>query len=225
MQEWTPRSVAWWAATWLLRLAVGGGAFLAWGAFERGGYWSAATYAGMAALGFGLQRAARRQALGWITDGNGERQKVEGWVRGHAVCTPTTRAARIAEEAQFRDERRKRLVWWGVPGWALSGLAIYLVASNARYSDGIGFTLFLSVSLGGVAALAWLGVLGKEVLYLLGWQDMKGAKVLDGEPRRPGLEEVLLQKTHGDARLATEQEVQAAAGGVANRSPVHDQEF
>jgi len=54
---------------------------------------------------------------------------------------------------------------------------------------------------------------------------MKGAKVLDPEPYRPGRDEVAKQMAQGDARPATEAEVAAASAGIGKKSSVHDQEF
>jgi hypothetical protein len=68
--------------------------------------------------------------------------------------------------------------------------------------------------------------LGSEAVYRAGIQHgVKGAKVLDPEPVHPGPEVVQNQKVHGNARLATAPEAQAAATGPVRRSPVHDQEF
>ena len=217
MQKWTPRSVAWWGATWLLRLAVLGGAFLAWGAFELHDYWSAATYAGMAALGFGLQRVTRRQALGWITDDNGERQKVTSWSRGHAIFTPTTRSRRIVEEAQLRDERRRKLLWMGVLGGGLAAFAWY-AWPHIRSSDILAMLFALACLFGSFAVIGWLANFLNELLYLTGWQDMAGAQVLDLPASRPGLDDVMQQKVHGEGRVATEEEALALLN-PANSAP------
>lgn len=200
--------MAWWGATWLLRLAVLGGAFLAWGAFELHDYWSAATYAGMAALAFGLQRVTRRQALGWIVDGNGERQKVTHWSRGYPIHVPTSRGQRVVEEAEAKSSRRRRLLWLGLSGWGLVLWANYLWPLTGK-SDAIHVLFGMTAFFGGMLLLPWFLELGMELLYLSGWQDMKGAKVLDLPAPRPGLDEVMQQKTHGDGRVATEEEALA----------------
>ena len=53
----------------------------------------------------------------------------------------------------------------------------------------------------------------QELLYQVGYQDMAGAKVLDPEVQRRGIQEIAEQKAHGDASLADEQE----AMGLLNR--------
>jgi hypothetical protein len=208
MQNWTPQDAAWWATTWVLRLAVLLCAFLAWGAFERGGYWSAATYAGMAALALWLQRATRRQALGWFTDDNGERHKITHWNRGHPIYVPTSRGQRLVEEAETKSHRRKLLLWLGLFGW---GFAIWANYLWPRYgpSAGINGLFYVTVYFGGLLLFLWFLELGMELLYLSGWQDMKGAKVLDPPSPRPGLDNVMQQKVHGEGRVATEEEALA----------------
>lgn len=222
--EWTAQSGFFWGLTWLLRLGIVAALWWGWTIYPVDGWLWTAAYLGLALLLFGLQRVTRRQALGWIVDDNGERQKVERWVRGHAIFNPTTRSQRIIEEAHLRDERRKYLIWHGLPGWGLAALAVYIWPHLFR-SHITFYSFMLCVLLGGGALGSWFLNLGNEILYLSGWQDMKGAQVLDEPPMRPGFRDVLLQKTHGDARLATEQEVRDAAEGATSRSPVHDQEF
>jgi len=194
--------------TWLLRLAILGGAFLAWGAFEADNYRRAVAYAGMAALAFGLQRAARRQALGWIIDEGGERQKVTHWSRGYPIFVPTSRGQRLVEEAETKSTRRKRLLWFGLPGWGLTLWAYYLWPVTGK-SDPIHVLFGMNAFFGGIFLAPWFLELGLELLYLSGWQDMKGAKVLDPPSPRPGLDNVMQQKVHGEGRVASEEEALA----------------
>jgi hypothetical protein len=208
MREWTFRSVFWWTMTWLLRLGLLFLAFAVWGSLQQSRWLLAAETAGILLVVFGLQRVARRQALGWIIDDNGERQKVSRWNRGHAIFTPTTRDQRLIEEAQLRDERRKKLLWMGAVSGGLSALAWY-AWPHIRTSDVLAMLFGLACLFGSFAVIGWFANFLNELLYLSGWQDMQGAKVLDRAPSRPGLDEVAQQKTHGAGRIANEAEALA----------------
>jgi hypothetical protein len=225
MQE-MGQSNSWWVATWLVRAGVVAALYGAWE--QRWGVtgdwkWSAFFLAVALAL-FGLQSVARRQALGWIIDERGERQKVDSWNGDIPVFTPTTYSQRIVDEAWYRDDRRKNILRWGAGGWSAAGLAYYFWSLHGQPD-----IAYLGLVIAGMTALFCLGQWYEpfflELLYLAGWQDMKGAKVLDGRPRQPGLEDVYQQKAHGDARLATEQEARDAAGDATQRPRLHDREF
>jgi hypothetical protein len=195
--------ILWFMATWLLRLSLLAPAYACWVFLGQSNWLFALGCAAAVFIIFQLQQAAHRQALGWIVDDSGERQKVKRWNRGHAIFTPTTRSTRIVEEAGVRDGRRKILFWNGLIGGGMAAGATYLWMTNPKFSD---FSLMLFGALamvGGCLLLQWLGHFGKELLYQIGWQDMKGAKVLDRQPTRPGLEDVLNQKVHGEGRVAT----------------------
>ncbi|MEJ0044259.1 MAG: hypothetical protein WDM81_19480 [Rhizomicrobium sp.] len=56
-------------------------------------------------------------------------------------------------------------------------------------------------------APCFLYLFALELLYQSGFQRMRGAKVLDPMPQQPGLEAVRTQMAHGEARLATPDEV------------------
>jgi len=208
MGKWTARSVFWWLLVWLSRAGLLFLAFAVWGSLQQSRWLLAAEIIAILAVVFGLQRVARRQALGWIIDGNGERQKVTRWNRGHAIFTPTTRDQRIIEEAQLRDERRKKLLWMGVVGGGLSAFAWY-AWPHIRTSDVLAMFFGLACLFGSFAVIGWFANFLNELLYLLGWQDMRGAKVLDRAPSRPGLDEVAQQMTHGAGRVANEAEALA----------------
>jgi hypothetical protein len=203
--QWTAQSSSWWFRTWCARLAMLALLGCAWGVYPAGGWRWTAGYLAAALVLFGLQRVTRQVALGWVIDPNGERQKVDAWVKGLPIYTPTTRAQRIADEAFVRDARRRNLLWLGLSGWGAAAAAFYLYP---RYAQSAWFMIGLFVC--GLAAIVlvplWLTELMDELLYLSGWQYMKGAQVLDGEPQRPGLEDVKQQKAHGDGRVATEDE-------------------
>jgi hypothetical protein len=214
MWKWTFQAFFWWSAVWLLRLSLIIAGIGCWAFLQQSEWlWSGGSAAAAFFL-FSLQRVARRQALGWIIDDNGERQKVTSWSRGHAIFTPTTRSHRIVQEAQLRDERRKSLLWSGVLGWGLAGFAWY-AWPQIRSSDLMAMLFGLACLFGGTALLGWFMHLLTELLYQSGWQDMAGAKVLDHPPSRPGLEEVEQQKTHGDARVASEAEALALLNAAA----------
>jgi hypothetical protein len=169
-------------------------------------YWQAATWveglvlAGCVVAGLILHHVAHRHALGWIIDSHGERQKVEHLNRGNAIFTPTTRSQRLVEEAASKDMRRKVLVVTLVLGGGLSYLAVYLY-NPAHWEYAVIPAVF-----GGLLLLWALPNLLGELLYQLGYQDMKGAKVLDPEPTRPGIEDVAQQMAHGDATVADQNE-------------------
>lgn len=145
---------------------------------------------------------ARRYELGWFIDANGERQKVNGINRGRVFYVPTTWDLRSAEEFEFRRERRI----------GLTILAFYVAIEldaldnvlHAAHPNAVAVLLLICGVVTGPLALFMLAVLiVREAAYLLGYQDMKGAKVLDPEPRRMGLDAVTAQKALGDAQFAT----------------------
>jgi hypothetical protein len=206
----TGQSRPWWVLTWLLRVGILAAIYGAWQVrwgLTHDWKWPAACLT-VAVILFGAQWVARRQALGWIVDSNGERQKVESWNRGSAVFRPTTRGQRIVEEAAERDTGRRQLFWYGAPGWAMAAFTYYLYpgAANSDPASG-GYLLPGLIAFGFL--VPWFCFLFLELLYLSGWQDMKGAQVLDSEPPRPGLDDVYQQKAHGRGRVATEEEAVA----------------
>jgi hypothetical protein len=123
---------------------------------------------------------------------------------------------------------------------AVVGLLVYYFNQFSNRSSGdaitglnffMGSLIFLVIGLGlvGFALLMMKDLakaLGVEFLYRIGVQHgIKGAKVLDPEPVRPGVELVEEQKAYGESRLTTEAEARAAAKSGGRRSAVHDQEF
>lgn len=191
----------WCRLLWSIRAALVFLAGLGWA------YWRSATWreglvcAGLVIAGLILHHIAHRHALGWIIDSTGERQKVDHLNRGQAIFTPTTRNQRLVEEATVKSQRRKDLAWALAFGGGLGYLAYSL------YKPDQWGLAALAGSFGGLFLL--FGVLPRligELFYQLGYQDMKGAKVLDPEPKRPGVEDVARQKAHGDASIAGEAE-------------------
>ena len=150
---------------------------------------------------------AHRHALGWIIDSHGERQKVEFWIRGEPICKSTTRAIRLKEEAQERSARRWKILGYGTVGVLLAWAARQMPQPTETW---------LAWVLGIFAAplLAVLAMeLGGEALYQAGYQDMKGHKVLDPEPQRPGAASIASQKVHGAASAADEDEALGLLSG------------
>jgi hypothetical protein len=183
-------------------------ALIAWFNYSSGQYWSAAVSAASGVLALGLQHVARRQALGWITDEHGERQKVGLYSRGQSVFTPTTRDRRLVEEAFAKKERRQVLVRMGAVAWPLSFLAW---RGFALYPDDVWTVVGIFSALFAIVPMAaWLKALALEIAYQAGYQDMKGAKVLDPIVARSGLQEVQQQKAHGAGRIATQDEAIAS---------------
>jgi hypothetical protein len=188
------------AALWGTRAAIVALGLLAWR------YHAAESFAGwfvvggsIAALLF-VHQLLRRQVLGWFTDAHGERQKAEGVNRDSVVYTPTTRSKRIVEEVSERSDRRKTLLW-STP--VVGGLVYFAIRAR---QDGSTEFFWASVFFAALFSIVWLPALAREVLYLVGYQDLKGAKVLDPAPRRPGIGDVERQKVHGNASLASEDE-------------------
>lgn len=64
-----------------------------------------------------------------------------------------------------------------------------------------------------------------ETIYSQGWQWLPGAIVLDPDPEDLERLSARERMDHGDARVATEREVQKATVSGGQRSPIHDQEF
>jgi hypothetical protein len=143
---------------------------------------------------------AHRYALGWIIDERGERQKVDHWNRGHAIFTPTTRSERIVKEGLRRNERRWRLAW----STPLFGGAAWLTWHF--YKGDSPFAAIVPGLFALMFGLIWIETLISELLYIVGYQDMDGHKVLDKPAKRRGVEDVSRQKAHGDATVASEEE-------------------
>ena len=140
---------------------------------------------------------AHRHALGWIVDSHGERQKVTHWVRGEPIYTPTSRKQRLKEEAEERNIRRWKILGSGVVGLPLAWWALHLHPPSSW---------LLAVALGAISGpflVLLLIELGGELLYLAGYQEMKGHKVLDGDSSKPGLANVTTQMAHGAATVAS----------------------
>jgi hypothetical protein len=183
-------------------------------------YWSAAFLLVAAIVAFRLYRLARRQAFGWLIDEHGERQKVDYWSRGEPVVLhPTTRSQRIADEAHQKTGR-----WLVIVGCTLTGYPMLAAAIYGYGHPGDGWWVLPAFACI-IPVLASIGMTFEEIKYQLGFQDMRGAKVLDGPGRHPGADRARDQKAHGDARPATEAEVLAAGAGAGKRSSVHDQQF
>jgi hypothetical protein len=121
------------------------------------------------------------------------------------LTTQTTRDQRRSEASAAKLERRKQLVM---------GLVVALVCAVLSYA-GVDYpsfkpALLLAVPVGLFGAGLAVYDLAFELLYQSGFQHMKGARVLDDAPVRPGLEDVKSQKAHGDGRIASEDEALAA---------------
>jgi hypothetical protein len=195
-------AVRWSARALLLELA-----FVAWRFWSLAGWRELLTWLGLLAGALLLHHVAHRLALGWWVDRNGERQKVNHRNRGHVVFVPTTRTQRITEEVLARSKRRKHIFWLALIGGPL-GYFTYGQAATVEWGLAIPLGFFASFALIPLACEALT-----ELLYLSGYQDMHGAKVLDPVPVKPGLREVAAQMAHGDARIAGEQESHALLGG------------
>lgn len=199
------RSIFWGAVVWLLRAGVGAAAYFAWLAFSDWDYTGAGIYAAAAVAALFLQFRARRLWMGWAYDENGERQKAQYWLRGepYSVSPKTTREQRLSEEAFWRDRRRRTLAWTALVGFPAAYLTWWLWAQQVDFLAFIDVPVFLFTCF----VLGQFGYyLLLELLYLAGFQDMPGARVMDLELPKPGLEEVIRQQAHGGARLASEDE-------------------
>jgi hypothetical protein len=190
----------WSATAWALRGLL---AVLGYCVYEGHNVWRVDDWIALSCLvGLALvgQHIAHRHALGWIVDAQGERQKVEHFNRGNAVYKPTTHAERIALEATLTAKRRRTMVLAALLGGIPAFCAWYMLGTS--YS-----TLALVAGLIGAPFLlvaAW--ELLVEAAYLWGNQDMRGAKVLDAAPVKPGLIDIEGEKVHGDAPFASEDE-------------------
>ncbi len=99
----------------------------------------------------------------------------------------------------------------------------YFVALPIAFVIACAIIIYPLMGLSNIASGLWL-----EFPYQLGFQWIKGAKVLDPEPDRPGIKEVEEQKAHGDARVATEAEAidmlttrEGASGATAKTRPIY----
>lgn len=150
-----------------------------------------------------------RSRFGWFYDERGERQLINAVERGQLFFYPTTWTQRVLEEAATRKARRQGLCVLG----AYLGIEALSIASLWGHTRDPSALAVMALVLGLVMAPVLLPTLFvlvvQEIAYSLNYQFMKGAKVLDAEPRPPGLEEVMRQKAHGDARLATQDEALA----------------
>jgi len=174
----------------------------------------------------------------------GEWQRVlHGGNRKGFLVDQRPREQRRQEELEGRRDRQTEitkyvvalvvsavLLVWGW-SWVMEQRAQGIATPNGHLNSDISFGLFAIFGFFGllfVLAMAWglLKAIGSELVYRAGVQHgVKGAKVLDPEPVRPGREVAEQQKVHGSSRLATEAETRTAATGGARRSKVHDQEF
>jgi DMSO reductase anchor subunit len=193
-----------WAAVWTLRLffavmlAAGGLALLSQN------YRLAASAGGCLLMIAVLHHFARRLALGWIVDINGERQKILHIKNGNAFYKPTSRAQRLVEELDMARIRRRDFLVYG-PVTALCGWLCWQAWTH--WSSNLWPPLGIpAVVIGPFAGLLFAITLITEIAYQLGYQDMKGAKVLDPVPTAPGLQDVIQQKVHGDAQVAGPEE-------------------
>jgi hypothetical protein len=193
-----------WAARVLLLLL----ALTAWRFWSFVGWPEALTWAGLAVAGIWLHQFAAAYTLGWITDHrSGERHRVRGLIRGHAIFSLESRTQRIVAEYEERRRRRGKLFWLGLITLPAAYLEYGRIAAR-EWGWVIGIGLY-----GSLAAVPWLWNLFLEIRYILGDQLIVGAKVLDLEPERPGLREVLEQHAHGDMTLASEAEAEHLLGG------------
>ncbi len=154
---------------------------------------------GVSAVLFCTWAALRRYELGWFIDARGERQKVVARDRHGVLVNPTTHDQRRGEELAEKEGRRAGLTLCG------AGAVLCAAAAWGLWPSYAGFS-FLLICAGALMAPGFFYFLALELLYQSGFQHMKGAKVLDPPPRPPGLDSVMAQKAHGDARLATPDE-------------------
>jgi hypothetical protein len=216
------QAVWWWivSVTW----ACLGGLLLILGVAWTYGYQvSLLALAVAGAVLVAVQYVARLQARGWVIDDRGERQKVNYWLGDTAIYAPTTRQQRIVEEGVRRQQRRRNLAI-GAAILAGCSLTTWWIIEYHQHDFRVMLLLF-SIPYGvfGAGHVVYQSIL--EMLYLTGFQHMKGAKVLDPEPYKPGSEVAANQKAHGDARPATENEALQTAEQGGQRLPVHDMEF
>ena len=198
-------------ACWRRWALVAALALLAWLIWALHGHLTGRRWAevGAAAVaGLVFHQIARRHAIGWVIDVNGERQKVLHWNRGYPVFVPTSRGQRIVEEAEMNHQRRRALLWSTLI--AGSGYFGFYYLYDHHHVQWAGVSALVAMF---VTVVAWLPMAVYELLYQIGFQDMKGAKVLDPEPYRPGPDEVARQKVHGDADVATQAEARDLLGG------------
>lgn len=172
-------------------------------------------YAAAGAVLLGLYRVSDRQALGWIVDERGERQKVIGEADGAVIHSQTTRDRRIIEAAQSALARRKGMAITAGGLAFICAVLIYLTYHYSANDPGQPIIGILLLLIGAAFAIVFLGLVAFEVLYHLGYQDMGGARVLDAPVKHPGLDTVAAQRAHGDARVATEQEALAMLNSKA----------
>ena len=137
-----------------------------------------------------------------------------------ALLDRHTRSQRQSMEVSVALRRRKESM--------LATIALVLSAVGTffayAYEPWIGWVV--AVTALGPSAAWWVSMTIAVIAYSSGAQFIPGAKVLDVEPPKPGLADVVKQKAHGDARLASEAETLAAAtGGGPKRASIHDQEF
>lgn len=180
---WAVGAREWQILLWVDRAALAGAAWKSWqlhGALK--GRWGWLAFLAVVLLIH--HHIARRHALGWIIDASGERQKVERWNGGVAIVKPTTRAQRLIEQAGLRHIRRKGLLWSSIVGWPLAYVGHILIQHGQQALGDIAYVASLSAIL-----IVWLPMAIYELLYQIGFQDMKGAKVLDPEPHRPGFDD------------------------------------
>lgn len=143
----------------------------------------------------------------YITDENGERQRVIKWSHGIPVYNPKTWKQRVHEEVLLRTERRKALLGVALVLGPLIGFGVWLRDQNEFWSNMV-FALAAAALIPTLGQ--WLPPLIEELRYQFGDESMDGAPVTDKAPKsQPGREVVEAQKAHGDAQLASEAEAVA----------------
>lgn len=193
----------WPRARWAARAAILAEAVFLWFAHDQLSVVEWAVAAGVLALLVLAHYVAHRHALGWIIDEDGERQKVDHLVRGRPIFTPTTWKQRLVDEGVLRSERRAALGWSLLFAVPIASAAYWLWSEQPKYKLG---AEGLAVVAGLILAIRVLPNLLPELLYLAGYQDMRGHKVLDPEVRQPDKYDVAREMAHGDASLAGELE-------------------
>jgi len=148
-----------------------------------------------------------------VVDGEFHHLAHDGGERGRTFKPETGHDIRYRMEIGSVNGRREILLF------CVSSLVACAILISLGMYVGIAALIAACFFLGGLYCIV------KEYLYRKGYQFFHGAMVLDPAPKCSGRGEVARQRAHGDARLALEAEVIAAASGSAKSASIHQQEF
>ncbi len=150
-----------------------------------------------------MHHACGRFALGWFWDEYGELQKVEHVANGQALYRASTWQKRVSDEKTCADERREKLLIFGLPAAILAAITLTAWQDHTWWLAGLAGLFAIPFAIQ-AAVPAFL-----TLLVFLCYPDVPGARVLDPEPIRPGLRDVMAQDVYSHPKIADEADLES----------------